>query len=57
MIDENRYEWEVYHNDILLGVTNTEGRHQLVHEKVEPPIDPRTLEYKLVIKKHFGVEE
>ncbi len=57
MIDETRYEWEVYHNSVLLGVTNTEGRHQLVYEKVEPPIDPRTLEYKLVIKKHFGVEE
>ena len=57
MIDENRYEWEVYHNGVLLGVTNTGGRYQLVYEKVKPPIDPRTVEYKLVIKKHFGVEE
>ena len=57
MIDENRYEWEVYHNGVLLGVTNTEGRHQLVREKVNGPIAPQSVEYKLVIKKHFGVEE
>jgi hypothetical protein len=57
MIDENRYEWEVYHNGVLLGVTNTEGRHQLVKEKVSVPIEPRSVEFKLVIKKHFGVEE
>ena len=57
MIDENRYEWEVYHNGILLGVTNTEGRHQLVREKVNGPITPLSVEYKLVIKEHFKVEE
>ena len=57
MIDENRYEWEVYHNGVLLGVTNTEGRHQLVKEKVSVPIEPCSVEFKLVIKKHFGVEE
>jgi hypothetical protein len=56
MIDEKRYEWEVYYNGVLLGRTNTEGRHQLVNEKVEPPIDITLIENRLV-KKHFGVEE
>ena len=57
MIDENRYEWEVYYNGVLLGRTNTEGRHQLVKEKVENPIGVREIEFKLVLKQHFGVEE
>jgi hypothetical protein len=50
MIDETRYEWEVYHNGALLGRTNTEGRHQLVKEKVLVPIEPHSVEFKLVIK-------
>jgi len=57
MNDENRYEWEVYYNGVLLGRTNTEGRHQLVNEKVEGPIDITLIEFRLVLKKHFGVEE
>ena len=50
MIDETRYEWEVYHNSVLLGRTNTEGRHQLVKEKVSVPFEPHSVEFKLVIK-------
>ncbi len=57
MIDENGYEWEVYYNGELLGRTNTEGRHQLVKEKVEHPIGIPEIEFKLVLKQHVGVEE
>ena len=57
MINENRYEWEVYYNGVLLGRTTTEGRHRLVKEKVENPIGIREIEFKLVLKQHFGVEE
>jgi hypothetical protein len=57
MNDENRYEWEVYYNGVLLGRTNTEGRHQLVNEKVDGPIDITLIENRLVLKKHFGVRE
>ena len=57
MIDENKYEWEVYHNGVLLGRTDTKGRHQLVREKVGYPIEPGTIEHRLVLKKQFGVEE
>ena len=57
MIDENGYEWEVYYNGELLGRTTTEGRHQLVKDKVECPIGIPEIEFKLVLKKHFGVEE
>jgi hypothetical protein len=56
MIDENRYEWEVYYNGVLLGRTNTEGRHQLIQEKVEPPIAMPSIEFKLVLKQ-AGVED
>jgi hypothetical protein len=56
MIDENRYEWEVYYNGVLLGRTHTEGRHQLVKEKVEHPVSIPEIEFKLV-KKQSGVEE
>jgi hypothetical protein len=55
MIDENRYEWEVYYNGVLLGRTNTEGRHQLVKEKVEHPVGIPEIEFKLVLKQS-GVE-
>jgi len=57
MIDENGYEWEVYYNGELLGRSNTEGRHQLVKEKVEHPMHTPEIEFKLVLKQHFGVEE
>ena len=57
MIDENGYEQEVYYNGVLLGRTTTEGRHQLVKEKVENPIGIPEIEFKLVLKKDFGVEE
>ena len=57
MIYENGYEWEVYYNGELLGRTTTEGRHQLVKEKVENPIGIPEIEFKLVLKQHFGVEE
>jgi hypothetical protein len=56
MIDENRYEWEVYYNGVLLGRTNTEGRHQLVKEKVEHPVGIPEIEFKLVLKQS-GVED
>ena len=56
MIDENRFEWEVYYNGELLGRTNTEGRHQLIKDKVKGPIDIMSpIEYKLVLK-HPGVK-
>ena len=57
MIDENRYEWEVYYKGELLGRTNTEGRHQLILDKVDGPIDINTtsIEFKLVLKQS-GVE-
>jgi hypothetical protein len=51
MIDENRYEWEVYYNGVLLGRTNTEGRHQLVKEKVEGPILVTAIEFRSVLKQ------
>lgn len=51
MIDETKYEWEVFHNGVLLGRTTTEGRHKLVREKVNAPIEPRSIEFRLV-KKH-----
>ena len=54
MIDE--YEWEVYYDGVLLGRTNTEGRHQLIQEKVEKPIITTAIEFKLVLKQS-GVEE
>jgi len=50
MIDETRYEWEVYHNGVSLGRTHTEGRHQLVKEKVSVPSITDTIEFKLVLK-------
>lgn len=50
MIDEAGYEWEVYHNGVLLGRTNTEGRHQLVKEKVSVQTESDSTEFKLVIK-------
>ena len=50
MIDEAGYEWEVYHNGVLLGRTNTEGRHQLVKEKVSVRTESDSTEFKLVIK-------
>ena len=56
MIDENRYEWEVYYNGVLLGRTNTEGRHQLIKEKVSEPIRINSIEFKLVLKQS-GVED
>ena len=56
MIDENGYEWEVYYNGVLLGRTTTEGRHQLVKEKVEHPIPTAEIEFKLVLKERVGVE-
>ena len=49
MIDD-RYEWEVYYNGVLLGRTNTEGRHQLIKEKVSAPIATDSIEFKLVLK-------
>ena len=55
MIDD-RYEWEVYYNGVLLGRTNTEGRHQLIKEKVSGPIGIDSIEFKLVLKQS-GVEE
>jgi hypothetical protein len=52
MIDENRFEWEVYHNGELLGRTNTEGRHKLVEDKVKGPIDIMSpITFKLVLKQ------
>ena len=51
MIDKNIYEWEVYYDGVLLGRTNTEGRHQLVKEKVEPPIAIQSIENRLVLKQ------
>jgi len=56
VIDEAGYEWEVYYNGVLLGRTNTEGRHQLVKEKVSVPIEINSIEFKLVLKQS-GVEE
>ena len=59
MIDENRFEWEVYYKGELLGRTNTEGQHQLIADKVEGPIDitnMSAIEFKLVLKQP-GVEE
>jgi hypothetical protein len=47
---EDRYEWEVYYNGVLLGRTNTEGRHQLIKEKVSEPIGINSIEFKLVLK-------
>lgn len=49
MIDD-RYEWEVYYNGVLLGRTTTEGRHQLIKEKVSDPIAIDSIEFKLVLK-------
>ena len=54
MIDD-RYEWEVYYDGVLLGRTNTEGRHQLVKEKVSVPMKIDLIEFKLVLKQS-GVE-
>ena len=49
MINEARYEWEVYYKGELLGRTNTEGRHQLIEDKVKGPIDIMSpIEFKLV---------
>ena len=56
MNDENRYEWEVYYDGVLLGKTNTEGRHQLILDKVEKPIITTEIEFKLVLKQS-GVKE
>ena len=56
MIDENRYEWEVYYDGVLLGRTNTEGRHQLILDKVDRPIITEEIEFHLVLKQS-GVEE
>jgi hypothetical protein len=56
VIDEAGYEWEVYYNGVLLGRTNTEGRHQLVKEKVSEPLKIDSIEFKLVLKQS-GVEE
>lgn len=47
---EDRYEWEVYYDGVLLGRTNTEGRHQLIKEKVSEPIGINSIEFKLVLK-------
>jgi hypothetical protein len=55
-MNDDRYEWEVYYNGVLLGRTNTEGRHQLIKEKVSVPTKTDSIEFKLVLK-HFGVEE
>jgi len=49
MIDD-RYEWEVYYDGVLLGRTNTEGRHELIKEKVSEPIGINSIEFKLVLK-------
>jgi hypothetical protein len=49
-MNEDRYEWEVYYNGVLLGRTNTEGRHQLIKEKVSEPSVTDTIEFKLVLK-------
>jgi hypothetical protein len=56
MIDENRYEWEVYYNGVLLGRTTTEGRFQLVKEKIVDVSIP-LIEFVLVLKHHLGVKE
>jgi len=56
VIDKAGYEWEVYYNGVLLGRTNTEGRHQLVKEKVSVPMKTDLIEFKLVLKQS-GVEE
>ena len=56
MIDENRYEWEVYYNGVLLGRTTTEGRFQLVKEKIAAVSIP-LIEFRVVLKQHFGVKE
>jgi hypothetical protein len=56
MIDENRYEWEVYYNGVLLGRTTTEGRFQLVKEKIAAVSIP-LIEFRVVLKQHFGVED
>ena len=50
MNDEDRYEWEVYYNGVLLGRTNTEGRHQFIKEKVSEPLRTDSIEFKLVWK-------
>ena len=47
---EDRYEWEVYYDGVLLGRTNTEGRHQFLKEKVSGPIEINSIEFKLVYK-------
>lgn len=49
-MNDDRYEWEVYYNGVLLGRTNTEGRHQLVKEKVSEPLKIDSIEFKLVLK-------
>jgi hypothetical protein len=56
MIDENRYEWEVYYNGVLLGRTTTEGRFQLLKEKIGTVSKP-LIGFRVVLKQHFGVEE
>ena len=53
---EDRYEWEVYYDGVLLGRTNTEGRHQFLKEKVSGPMKTDLIEFKLVLKQS-GVEE
>jgi hypothetical protein len=50
MIDENRYEWEVYYNGVLLGRTTTEGRFQLVKEKIADVSIP-LIEFRVVLKQ------
>ena len=51
MIDETRYEWQVYFKGVLLGIANTEGRTALIKEKLGThPIEVRSIEYRLVLK-------
>jgi len=56
MIDETRYEWEVFYDRVLLGRTTTEGRFQLVKEKIAAVSIP-LIEFRVVLKQHFGVKE
>jgi hypothetical protein len=61
MIDDTKYQWEVYYDGVLLGVANinNDDRHNLIkdfRETLTEPFDNLFLAFKIV-KKQSGVEE